>query len=94
MGLTFFKRMHSNGTPVDSFTVASWHNPKSLTWRWGITYSPRKTGRTGVYFMRTHRGCGFNFIAGINLPILGSLSVQTQPSMWIKKAAHGIKGEA
>ncbi len=94
MGLTLFKRMHSNGTPINSFTVVAWHNPKSLTWRWAVTYSIRKAGRTGAYFIRVHRGQGFNFHAGINLPFVGSLSINTQPSMWIKKAAHGIKGDA
>jgi hypothetical protein len=95
MGLTFFKRMHSNGTPINSFIVASWHNPNSITWRWSISYSIRNAGQTGVYFIRVYRGRGFNFHAGINLPMFGSLSIQTQPSIWIKqKAAHGIKGEA
>ena len=37
--------------------------------------------RMGLYFMRVHRGQGFNFHAGANLPLLGSLSIQTQPNM-------------
>lgn len=55
------------------------------TWRWSLTYSKRKSGRTGLYFMRVCGGQGFNFHAGINLPAIGSLSMQTQPHMWEKK---------
>jgi len=83
-GLTFFTRMHANGTPIDSWNLASYHHPNSITWRWVICYSRRKAGRTGAYFMRVYRRQGFNFHAGINLPIIGSLSVQTQPHMWEK----------
>lgn len=84
-GLTLFERMHANGTPINSFVIASWHNPKSITWRWSICYSMRKAGQTGAYFMRVYKGQGFNFHAGINLPLVGSMSVQTQPSMWDRK---------
>lgn len=81
-GLKFFTRQHRNGTPIRSWTLASYHHPNSLTWRWVISYSARKAGRTGVYAMRVYRNRGFNFHAGINLSILGSLSIQTQPHMW------------
>lgn len=84
-GLEFFKRMHSNGTRIDAWVVATYHHPDSITWRWSLTYSKRKNGRTGLYFMRVYRGQGFNFHAGINLPAIGSLSMQTQPHMWEKK---------
>lgn len=90
-GLSFFKRKHSNGTPIMAWTLAAYHHPNSITWRWAIWYSARKSGRTGLYFMRVYRGYGFNFHAGINLPLLGSVSMQTQPHMWRKQAAHGIK---
>jgi hypothetical protein len=84
-GLSFFKRQHSNGTPIRSWTLAAYHHPNSITWRWAIWYSARKSGRTGLYFMRVHRGCGFNFHAGINLPLFGSVCMQTQPHMWRKQ---------
>lgn len=79
--LTIFKRMHSNGTPINSFVVAAWHWKWSLTWRWSITYSRRKAGETGFYFMRVYRGQGFNFHSGLNLPFFGSISMNTQPNM-------------
>ena len=83
-GFCFFKRQHSNGTPISSWTLAAYHHPRSITWRWGIWYSRRRAGKTGVYFMRVYRQQGFNFHAGINLPWLGSVSMQTQPHMWEK----------
>lgn len=83
-GLSFFKRSHCNGTPIRSWLLAAYHHPRSLTWRWGIWYSMRKAGKTGVYFMRVYRSQGFNFHAGINLPLFGSVSMQTQPHMWNK----------
>lgn len=91
-GLSFFKRNHSNGTPIRAWTLAAYHHPRSITWRWAVWYSMRKSGRTGPYFMRVHRGCGFNFHAGINLPLLGSVSMQTQPHMWKKPCAKATGG--
>ena len=84
-GFSFFKRQHSNGTPIRSWTIAAYHHPQSITWRWVVSYSTRKAGRTGVYAMRVYRYAGFNFHAGINLPVLGSISIQTQPHMWEKQ---------
>jgi hypothetical protein len=82
-GLSLLKRQHSNGKPIDSWTRAAYHHPRSITWRWGVWYS-RKSGKTGAYFRRVYRYRGFNFHAGIHLPMLGSLSIQTQPHMWEK----------
>ena len=84
-GLSFFTRQHCNGTPIRSWTIAAYHHPDSLTWRWLISYSARKSGRAGVYACSGIRAMGFNFHAGINLPILGSLSIRTQPHMWEKQ---------
>lgn len=82
-GLSFFKRQNCNGKPTSSWTIASYHHPHSITWRWAIRYS-RQFGKAGPWFQRVYRGQGFNFHAGINIPLLGSLSIQTQPHMWEK----------
>ncbi|WP_326526927.1 hypothetical protein [Dokdonella sp.] len=79
--LTLFERMHSNGTPGKTILVAAWHWKWSLTWRWHLSWYPGLAGKMGLYFMRVHRGQGFNFHAGVNFPLLGSLSIQTQPNM-------------
>jgi len=80
--LTLIERQHCNGTPCSSYTLAAWHWKWSLTWRWNVTWTPQHAGKIGLYFMRTHRyGTGLNFLAGLNLPLVGSLSVQTQPNM-------------
>jgi hypothetical protein len=66
-----------------SWTVAAWHWPWSLTWRWVFSrhewYTP--PGRQGFSFWRTYRGSGFNFHACFNLPLIGHWSIQTQPNM-------------
>lgn len=81
--LTVWQRMHSNGTPIDSVNVMSWHWPWSLTWRWGICKSPYypRPGKQGFGFIRTHRGRGFNFILCFNSSLTGHWSLQTQPNM-------------
>ena len=37
--LTLFTRMHSNGEKIRATSIASWHWPSSITWRWGLNYS-------------------------------------------------------
>lgn len=83
--MTVFQRMHCNGERTDSFLLASWHWKWSLTWRFILTWRPGLSGKVGPYFMRVYRySPGFNFHAGINMPLLGSVSIQTQPNMRIK----------
>ena len=80
--LTFFQRMHCNGTPSRSILLAAWHWKWSLTWRLHLSWSPGLSGRAGLYFMRTYRYKPWLiFHAGLNLPVIGSFSVQTQPNM-------------
>ena len=85
--LTFFKRMHANGDRIDSWIVMALHWPWSLTWRWIISWSaPQPIVVSGhryprAYFLRTHRGCGINFIAGLRIPLLGHFAIHTQPNM-------------
>ncbi len=80
--LTLFHRMHSNGTPIRSWVIAAVHWKWSITWRWTFQWSPGLSGRVGPYFMRGYRyQPGLNFHAGLNLPVVGSFSVQTQPNM-------------
>ena len=86
--LTLLHRQHCNGTPTKGWTVAAWHWTGSLTWRGLITWEPRHEGRLGAYFMRTYRGRGFNFCCGLHLPLVGALSMQTQPNMWRPPDTH------
>lgn len=87
--LTFFQRMHCNGAPSKSILLAALHWKWSLTWRWHLSWSPGLSGRVGPYFMRTYRyKPGLNFCAGVNLPLLGSFNVQTQPNMHLTPNAE------
>ena len=43
--------------------------------------------------MRIHRGRGFNFTTGLNLPLIGHFRLQTQPNMRLKwKDRHPLDG--
>ena len=84
--LTLFQRMPSNGRRSAPVLVASWHWKWSLPWRWHMSWSPGMSGSFGPYLIRTYTyEPGINFHAGINLPIVGSVSIQTQPNMPIKR---------
>ena len=91
--LTIFERQHCNGVPCSSYLLAAWHWKWSLTWRWIVTWTPQRAGRIGPYFMRVYRGRGFNFYCGLNLPLVGSFSMQTQPNMPLRpKCTHPLDG--
>ena len=80
--ITLIHPRHCNGKPTSGLTLAALHWQWSLTWRWLVTWSPGLAGKVGFYFMRTYRyEPGINFNAGLNLPLFGSFSVQTQPNM-------------
>ena len=83
-GLTLFKQMHSNGTPIDSWVIASWHNPKSLTWRWTLNYTRfSEHCTTGLNYSQTYRYKeGFNGRVLFNLPVIGRWCFEAQPSMF------------
>jgi hypothetical protein len=84
--LSFLERMHCNGKPSSSILIAALHWKWSLTWRWHFSWHPGLSGKIGPYFMRVHKHSpGFNFHAGLNLPVMGAFSIQTQPNMPLKK---------
>lgn len=88
MKLKQLTMLHRCDGQIPSWLVAAWNWKWSVTWRWGVWYSRRNTGRYGFYFRRVYRGFqGFNFHCGLNLPFLGFVSIQTQPNMpWRKEA--------
>lgn len=90
--ITLFKRQHSNGEPINCFTVVSLHWKWSLTWRWSLSWSPEQSGETGLHCMRTHRyNKGLNFRCVLSLPGLGTLDLQTQPNMMIKRVSPSVR---
>ena len=84
--------MHSNGTPIDSYVIISWHNPKSLTWRWSLSYEKySKDCKFGLHCSRTYRyKGGINGMVLINLPMIGRWAFNMQPSMSLNKI-KGVK---
>lgn len=84
--LTIFKRQVDNhGRRASSVIVAAWHWKWSLTWSFILTYDHRnkhlKKYRSRIAAWRVYRDQGFYFHAGIRLPGMGMLFLQTQPTM-------------
>jgi hypothetical protein len=75
--LTILSRMHCNGTPTDGWLLAGWHPRASITWRWGLDWSPYKPYNDSFFFIKTNGGG----IAGFRLPYLGNVSFSTQEFM-------------
>jgi hypothetical protein len=74
-GFSMFNRTSAKRT----FNIASWHNPKSLTWRWvlGVSFTGwRREVRLGFYRVSNGR------LMGLNLPFF-SVHFQTQRPMWL-----------
>lgn len=74
-GFSLFSRTSSK----HSFNIASWHNPKSLTWRWIISVSFtgwRRYVRLGVHRIGAWPGCV------LYLPFT-SLHLHVQRNMWL-----------
>ena len=96
----FMRREHCNGVPTRGRMLASLHWPWSLTWRWAVYWHPpspivvngRRYPRS--YFLRTHRGRGINFMAGLRVPMLGHFSIHTQPNMRRRADSAAEQGEA
>jgi hypothetical protein len=77
--MELFERQHSNGEPCSSWIVAAW--------QWIITYrKPNKHTRYGLFCKRIYKmDKGFNFKLFTSIPSVGSLSMDTQPNMPLKK---------
>ncbi len=77
--MSFVTRCHCNGTPTDSWLIASLHWRRSITWRWILTWSRFNSNvKRGVHRLPWAR----NIFIGVNLPIIGHWHFQTQENMW------------
>jgi hypothetical protein len=74
-GFSLFSRTSSRRV----FNIASWHNPKSLTWRWLLYVS--FTGWNRHVRLGFYRVGNRGQLMGLNLPFV-SVSFQTQEPMW------------
>ena len=71
-----------------SYVVAAYHHPDSITWRWSIWYSlPRKLFVLPKLQYDSTNGYGY---LSLNVPIFGSISLNTQPSMWRDEIAGQV----
>lgn len=77
--LYLFQYVRGNGTVTRDWMIAAWHNPRSLTWRWVLSwYSFNESCRRGVSFLRLNTG--WMWVA--NIPCVGHFHLQTQYSVW------------
>jgi len=92
-GLTLRPRFFYGGDKIDrnAIMLAGWHNPRSITWRWVLSYhrrnSPWWRPRLPLRLWRHNAGGSIY----LRLPLIGSLCFAWQQSMWrdAKKAADG-----
>ena len=85
--------VHGNGeTSKTSACIASYHNPRSLTWRWALYYYPPKTLKRALRLPKICAGYGRwkfragnsgSFSGGLVLPLAGTLWLDTQKSMFL-----------
>jgi hypothetical protein len=85
--LTLFAPMHSNGDPIPGRVLASWHWPRSITWRWSLHWHPRAKGMP-VGLRRWGNAQHPHIL--LRLPVLGELSFAMQPNVFPK--AYPLKG--
>ena len=95
-GLSFLKRDSGGG-----YTLASWHSPHSMTWRWFVSFSRFRGDEARVrplwFGYRTNTGVH----GGFRIPFIGLVHWQTQRPMWFRDLyqmkrdeADGLRSEA
>jgi hypothetical protein len=70
-------------------SLASWHWPRSLTWRWSLTWDRNKSDpwKRGYYARwRPHA----HLI--VNVPLLGCISFQAQGNLWRSANRYPLVG--
>lgn len=82
---SFFERKRTNNGDVSkTINILAYHPAWSLTWSFIISHTSPHCGRAGFYFLRTSKGKkrkSIFFHAGVNVPIIGNISINTQPTM-------------
>ena len=77
-----FKWIHCNGeTSKTSALIASYHHPKSITWRWSLSWSKKLSYDKKWLYYKNNNGVVFGF----SLPIVGGLTILTQKHMFDEK---------
>lgn len=77
-----FNYCHANGKPLNNKAVlASYHHPKSITWRWCLYWERAKTRWCKPSYIKEVR---FKTIE-LTLPLLGTLCLKWQNHLWRNK---------
>lgn len=84
----FFERCHSNGTPIDSWVLAAWHWPWSVTWRWTFRWTPwRRVYLAAPFYWRWNK---YGWDVLVRPPLIGEFSFSWQGNI----RAPDSRGEA
>jgi hypothetical protein len=78
-GLTLFGRTNES----NRWIIAAWHNPRSITWRWLLSFGWAPTQRQ-FNFHRFKINTGLSF--DIHVPFVGWFAFRTQRSMFMHKS--------
>jgi hypothetical protein len=84
--------VHCNGeSTYRTVGLASWHNRRSITWRWLLWWDVPWKGKLPLrprFYRQHHNDSG---VAAVTLPLLGTLSYHWQRPMWreAKRAESG-----
>lgn len=78
-----FNWVHGNGITTKRIAcIASYHHPKSVTWRWALFWNKPK----GVIPKLSFKNSRYGYF-GLSIPIFGGLVVNWQPHMMRKGGA-------
>lgn len=76
-GLEFFKNTNAR----DRWVLASWHNPKSLTWSWCVYFRLIRKGERRFWPILSFPKYGQEKLI-LRVPMVGFLSWLTQQPLW------------
>ena len=88
--------VHGNGyTSKTSASIASYHHPDSITWRWALYYHLPRGWKSLFRWPRIDWRNSANYLyCSVNLPFVGGLSLTTQAHMWKQGTARHSQQEA
>ena len=86
-GLRFFERTNM----VNTFLIASYHHPRSITWRWAIYLDRKDTSfrfrfGPGYSMGKKYYSPNGEFSLWVGLWLIGTISLNIQKHMWIDEA--------
>lgn len=88
-GLTLFGRTNSKGT----WTIAAFHSPHSLTWRWLLSFSLFRGDESRLWPLWAPYRANGGLQWVLRLPFLGMLRWSQQRPMWYRDLFMRVRDE-